>query len=229
MKLQQLVGRLLIAGAVGIFVPYLVLTLIFNYPLVLREDAGDILKQFHAGGALLIGVWLAFAMMCFPLLIAYFYVGELTKMNVPYMKLATILGMVSGVVQIIGLLRWVFVVPVLAHAYTHNTNPAVLAAIKVSFMVIHQFGGVLLGEHLGQLLTVVWTVMAASALQQQGFIPNWVKVLGIAVSGVYFLAQADLLATVIPDFPTVPLAGLLGSTLWLFWLVIAGNYLLQKR
>ena len=32
-------------------------------------------------------------------------------------------------------------------------------AAIITFKAIHQFGGVLLGEHLGQLFTIAWTVI----------------------------------------------------------------------
>lgn len=38
----------------------------------------------------------------------------------------------------------------------------------------------------------------------------------------FFLAQAELLATVIPGFPVIAPAGLISSTLWLVWVLLTG-------
>jgi hypothetical protein len=46
--------------------------------------------------------------------------------------------------------------------------------------------------------------------------------MGFTSSFIYFLAQAELLATVIPGFPVIGVAGFLGSTLWLIWLIVVG-------
>ena len=45
----------------------------------------------------------------------------------------TTIGIISGVVQIIGLLRWVFVVPVLAAGYVSATHATTREAITVVF------------------------------------------------------------------------------------------------
>jgi hypothetical protein len=222
MKPEKTIGYLLISGAVGIFIPYTILTIIFNYPGVLREESGIILKQFHQGGSALIFTWLAFAFLGLPLLVAYSLIGERLEPKIPQIKWVTTIGIVSGIVQIIGLLRWVFVVPVLAGEYVHTTDTATQKAIEISFKVIHQFGGVLLGEHLGQLFTIIWTVFISLALVKVNMIPKWLAWWGFLSSSIYFLAQAELLATVIPGFPVIGIAGFLGSTLWLLWLILLG-------
>jgi hypothetical protein len=125
-------------------------------------------------------------------------------------------------------LRWVFVVPVLAAAYVNASTASTQETIEISFKVIHQFGGVLLGEHLGQLFTVIWTTMISSALLKVKIIPKWLAWVGFITSFIYFLAQAELLATVIPGFPVIDLAGFIGSTLWLLWLMLAGVYFLKR-
>ena len=52
--------------------------------------------------------------------------------------------------------------------------------------------------------------------------PKWVSWLGLVSSFIYLLAQAELFATVMPNFPVWDIAGLVGSTLWLVWLVVVG-------
>ena len=47
-------GILFILGAIGVFVPYTILTIIFQYPDILREPAGTILTKFQDGGTPLI-------------------------------------------------------------------------------------------------------------------------------------------------------------------------------
>lgn len=114
----------------------------------------------------------------------------------------------------IGLLCWTFVVPVLAINFV-NGNEMTKVASKVAFQVIHQYGGVILGEHLGQLFTIIWTVMISRTFQQLKLFPKWLLGMGYVASSIYFMAQAELFATVMPTFPVWDLAGFLGSTLWL--------------
>jgi hypothetical protein len=139
------------------------------------------------------------------------------------------MGVIGLIIQMIGLLRWTFVVPVLADTFVSTTDEITRTAAIVAFETIHQFAGVMLGEHLGQLFTIAWTVMIAMALRQLKAIPAWVSYFAYVACGIYVFAQAELFATVIPSFPVWELAGFLGSTLWLMWLVILGIYLLRTK
>jgi hypothetical protein len=222
MKTEKLIGYLLILGAIGVLVPYTILTETFNYPGILRQETDVILTRFHQGGSALIFTWLAFALLGLPLLVAYSLIGQKLEQKMPQLKWVTTIGIISGVVQIIGLLRWVFIVPVLATDFVNTSSASKREAIEISFKVIHQLGGVLLGEHLGQLFTIVWSVFISIALLKLSIIPKWLAWWGIFASFIYLLAQAELLATVIPGFIVIDMAGFIGSTLWLLWIVVIG-------
>jgi hypothetical protein len=222
MKKEKIIGLLLLLGAIGVFIPYTILTMTFEYPDILRQDVGTVLTKFHSGGTSLIFTWWTFAILGLPLLIAYILIGQKLESKIGFIKWVTTLGIISGIVQIIGLLRWVFVIPVIANIYVVSSDTATKEAAIVSFQTIHQFGGVLLGEHLGQIFTIIWTIMISVAFIKLKTFPKWVSWLGIISSIIYFLAQAELFATVIPGFPTWDMAGFIGSTLWLIWLIIIG-------
>lgn len=219
---NRLIGRLLIAGVILVMAPYTMLTIVFDYPDILRQDPGVVLTRFHEGGASLIFTWWLFAIGGLPLLRAYVLMGQKLESRWASVRWATTVGILSVITQVVGLLRWTFVVPILAGQYVNATEPAVKKAIEVVFTVIHQYGGVVLGEHLGQLFTIVYTILLSSIFARLGLFPRWISYLGYAASMIYLLAQGELFATVIPHFPTWELAGLLGSTGWLVWLLIIG-------
>jgi len=227
MKTGKAIGYLLIIGAIGVLIPYIILTLTFDYPDILRQESSSILIKVYQGGPTLIFTWLAFALLGVPLIIAYSFIGQRLEQKLPGLNWVTSIGIISGIVQIIGLLRWVFVVPLLAAEFISTSSESKKEAIEISFKVVHQFGGVLLGEHLGQLFTVIWTVFISIALLRTNSIPRWLSNLGFIASAIYFLAQAELLATVIPSFPVISMAGFIGSSLWLVWLIILGVKFLQ--
>jgi hypothetical protein len=144
-------------------------------------------------------------------------------------RIATNMGVIGLVVQMIGLLRWTFVVPVLAKSFVETNNEAMKASAVMSFNTIHQYGGVVLGEHMGQLFTIIWTVLLSVVLDKLKLVPKWVTWLAYIGSVIYLLAQAELLATVIPGVPVWDLAGFIGSTLWLIWLIILGVRFLKLQ
>jgi hypothetical protein len=46
---------------------------------------------------------------------------------------------------------------------------------------------------------------------------------------LYLLNQGDILATAVPGFPVLDLAGLLGSSLWGLWVMALGVVVLRRR
>jgi len=226
---NKTIGILLIVSAIALLIPYTMLTIIFEYPTILRQDTGTILTKFYQGGNSLIWTWFTFAITGIPLIPAYSMIGQKFENKVPLVRIATTIGVIGLIVQMVGLLRWTFVVPVLADTFVHPTNEATKVAAIVSFKIIHQFGGVLLGEHLGQLFTIAWTVMITISFAKLKLMPKWVSWLGIVSAAIYLMAQAELFATVIKGFPVWDMAGFIGSTGWLVWLIIVGVMFIKKR
>ena len=229
MRDYKTIGALFITGAVALFIPYTILTMIFEYPDILRKDTAEILTRFHDGGNKLIWTWFAFAITGLPLLPAYIMTGQKLEGRIPMMRIATTFGVIGLIVQMIGLLRWTFVVPVLANTFVNSDDVAIKAASIMAFKTIHQFAGVLMGEHLGQLFTIAWTIMISIAFAKVKMVPKWIIWLGYLSSLIYLMAQADLFATLMPGIPVWDLAGFIGSTLWLVWLVAVGVVLLRKK
>lgn len=219
---NRTIGILLIAGAIALLIPYTWLTIIFEYPAILRQDTGVILTKFHEGGSALVRTWFAFAITGLPLIPAYVLLGQKLESKAPFVRVATTFGLIGLMVQMVGLLRWTFVVPVLANTYVHSADAATKAAAIVSFQSIHQFAGVILGEQMGQLFTITWTVLMTISFAKLKLMPQWINGLGMLSSAIYLLAQAELFATVLPGFPAWEMAGFVGSTLWLLWLVCVG-------
>jgi hypothetical protein len=230
-QFRQLSGLFFIIGAVLINIPYTLLIMNFDYPDILRAPVGQILTQFQAGGSALIYTWFAFAWVGLPMLFGAIMLKRvLEKEDSRFLATATTLGVIGFVVQVIGLLRWVFVVPEIARLYTDPTTTSTAReSLAVLFMGINQFGGVVLGEHMGQLFIIVWMSMISAVIYRSPMFARWVAWLGWIASAVYLLAQTELLATAVPDFPVIGWAGLWGSLLWLLWMVVIGVYLVKAR
>lgn len=228
--MKKITGLLFVLGAVLVNVPYTLLISNFNYPDILREPSGVILTKFAEGGSSLIATWLFFALSGIPLLVATILLGRLWSDRSPaLMNLATTLGVIGLVAQFVGLLRWVFVIPALASSYVEpGTSETMREAITVSFQTIHRFGGVLLGEYIGQLFTISWMLVISIVMLRTRIFRSWIGWFGIISSAVYILAQTELLHTSIPSIPSIDIAGLVGSILWILWMACLGVLLLLK-
>lgn len=228
MKNSKITGWLFIFGALGVFVPYTILSITFDYPDILRQDAGLILTKFHEGGSGLVLTWWLFAVLGLPMLVAYKQLGNQLEPTSSSISWLTTIGIIGLVAQMIGLLRWTFVVPVLATNY-HLGGDTAKEVAKAMFLVVHQYGGVLLGEHIGQIFTIIWVIGTSRVFQLNRLVPLWMVGLGYGSSFIYLLAQAELFATVVATFPSWDLAGFIGSTLWLIWLISIGVHLIRPK
>ena len=68
----------------------------------------------------------------------------------------------------------------------------------------HAFGGPPLGEHLGQLLVISWSVTISVISLRTRVLPRWLGLTGLTVSVRYLLTQGDIFATALPSFPSGP-------------------------
>ncbi|TFC81472.1 DUF4386 domain-containing protein [Cryobacterium sp. TmT2-59] len=226
--LRRTTGLLFAGGAVAFTAAASILSATFDWPDVLREPASLVLPAFVDGGAPLTWTWFAtawtYAIIAIPILLLPAVLG---RQNDPVLKAATALGAVSVLLSLIGFLRWVFVVPPLATAFVTG-DPMTQAAIDAAWTTQHQFGGALLGEHLGQLLVIVWSVVVSIIILRSGLLPRWLGAGGLLASALYLLNQGDILATAFPGFPVWDLAGLLGSSAWGIWILALGLTILVR-
>jgi hypothetical protein len=227
-NLRRTTGGLFVVGAISFAAAATVLSSTFDWPDILREPADVVLPSFVDGGTGLVWTWFAtawtYAFLLVPILLLPAALGRRSD---PVLKVATYVGAASVVLSLIGFLRWVFVVPPLADSYV--TGDAITrAAVDAAWTAQHQFGGALLGEHLGQLLVIGWSVALSVVILRSRVLPRWLGLTGLAVSTVYLLNQGDILATAVPGFPVWELAGLLGSTGWGLWIATLGAVLLLR-
>src|SRR5918997_217827 len=158
-SLRKLTGVILILTPVSFNVFFTLLTVTFEYPDILREPTDHILRQFDAGGSRLVVIWYGFmltAVLFVPVAVLVHKV--LARQDTPYMAVATAFGVVAGVVQFLGLIRWPFLVPYLANTFPDPaSSEATRESVAVVFQAFNQYAGVAVGEHLGYLFTGLWT------------------------------------------------------------------------
>ena len=226
--LRRVTGWLLVAGAASFAVAATMLSSTFDWPDILREPPGVVLTAFQDGGTGLVWTWFAvawtYAILLVPVLLLPAAVGREVD---PVLRAATFVGAASVLLSLIGFLRWVFVVPPLATAYAAG-DPTTQAAVAVAWTAQHQFGGALLGEHLGQLLALGWSVTVSVLILRTGMLARWAGWTGLVASVLYLTNQGDILSTAVPGFPVWDLGGLLGSTLWGLWVLALGVAVLRR-
>lgn len=228
LQLIRTTGILFILLVVLLNVPYTLLSQSFEYDDILRKPVDYVLTRFHAGGARLILTWFVFGLAALLFIPASTLLHKImARKDIPYLTAATLMGALSGLLQCIGLMRWVFVIPILANTYV---DPAASAAtretVTVVYQAVHQYGGVVIGEQLGQTLLAFWTLGVGIAMLKSPFFKPWVGWLGLATVPLWIFGQSELLATVIPSVPKWEVASV-GFMIWEIWLIVTGIFLLK--
>lgn len=202
MSHHRLAGLALVAFLLAVSLPYAALISLFGYDDVLREPPDAVLAAFRAGGPALIWAWFAFAVAA----LAFAPVAALVDRAAGHAPGWA--APASAIAQFIGLMRWAMVVPGLAAADTE--------AARSTYLALHQLLGVTIGEVLGQILLVAWTIRLA--LRFVGHGRPILGAAGLATVPVWLLALTEPLATTLPGLPVIEAAPL-AFPLWEAWLL----------
>ena len=227
MHLPRLTGIVLILTTLAFNIFFTLLSVAFEYPDILRKPTGYVLRHFHAGGSGLVAIWYGFmltAVLFVPLAVLVHKV--LARENTPYMAVATAFGVIAGVVQFLGLVRWPFLVPYLAETYlAPASSPATREAVAVVFQAFNQYAGVGVGENLGYLFTGLWTMLVALTMFGSPLLlRGWLGLLGMVS------AASILVGTLEPaGFEPAANVVVIGYILWSIWLALFGMFLLVAK
>ena len=180
MSVDILTGLLLILLPVAFNLFFFLLQKQFQYPDILRQPTSYILEQFQAGGRKLVGLWYGFMLTGILFLpIAILLPQLLLPLGPVYITLSLTCGVLAGMVQVFGLIRWPFIVPYLASAYAAADSQSRREAVEVVFQAFHRYAGVAIGEHLGYLFTSLWSLLICYGIVESALLPDWLGWIGL--------------------------------------------------
>jgi hypothetical protein len=175
---------LLIAVPVVFMAGFTGLQMTFGYPDILRHPAGEVLTRFAAGGVDLHLYWYAMMASALGIIPAAIGLGMLLWARDSFLAALSIAaGVLAGIVQALGLLRWVILIPTLAAQYVApGATDLDHAAATSIFAFANQYLGVGVGEHFGYFFTAGWTLLvSALILREHRYIAITGFVIGLGV------------------------------------------------
>ena len=225
-KLSKLTGMLLIGVTIGFNTFFTLLAMNFEYPDILRFPTGYVLEQYHAGGSNLTLQWYGMVIVSILLIpVALLLHQILADKKIPYLTMATVFGVLAGVMDFLGFIRWIFVVPHLVSVYVDPaSSQATRDAVVVVFEAFHLYAGFSLGEHLGYLFTGLWTLLLGLAMLQSLRFKPWLGWLGIVAAPLIIFGSAEGAGLEIAS-----LVNVVGFGLWSLWLIATGIVLLWAK
>lgn len=193
MSVEVVAGVLLLVAPLWFNATFALLGKWFDYPDILRRPTDEILERFRAGGSPLILLWWAFTLSGLLFIAGAVLLGQALGFD-GVVVVATTFGVLAGLVQTLGLLRWVYVVPQLARAHSDpSQEPAQREANAAVFLALHHYLGVGVGEHLGYLLTGIWSVLIGLALVLGTSLPAWLGWPGLVIGAALAIGSAEYL------------------------------------
>ena len=230
MSTELATAALLIAVPVGFNLAFFELGRAFDYPNILRKEPAEILRRFAAGGSGLILRWEALLLSALAMLPLVALLAVSLAAPAPLTGASVVVGAAAALVQALGLVRWPFAVPELARRYVAAEGPdadATRREIELVFATLHRLLGAGIGEHLGYLLTGLWTLLVAASILSTAVLPGWLGIVGLPI-GVALLAGS--LEFVGPNEKDGwPLAGTIvpiAYVAWSLWLIALGVFLI---
>ena len=218
---------LLIIEFLLIFVPLIILGAAINWPASLDEPAGVnlplILEQY---AAMMIGysIYLVYSLLFWPMayLTGRVIVGDDVENTL--FRVAGGFAVLSVLARALGIVRWLFAMPVLAQLYT---DPAASNESRASISVVYEMinayaGGV--GELLGvSLFAGIWLVLISILLIRAVDWPNWLGYFGFVAAASLFL---NLLEAIGIDMgPMISIS----ETLFHFWILATAIVFWRKK
>lgn len=218
----QIAAVALIVAVLGFNAAFAALAQLFDYPGILRRPASEILERYRAGGTPVRVAWYAFMVSGVVFTIVPLLLHPiLESRGAEHAMVATGLGLLAGLVQTLGLLRWSFLVPYLAQEHARAADPRERRAIELSFEFAHIYLGMGVGEHLGYLFTGAWAIAMASLLPQADLVAPALGLAGLLPAAAILVGLLEPLG--------VRWAGAvnaIGYVAFSVWLVFVGVVLL---
>ena len=202
----------------------------FDYPNILRKEPDEILRRFATGGPGLLWRWHALLLTALAMLPLVALLAVVLGAPPALTALSIVIGAAAALVQTVGLVRWPFAVPELARRYVAAEGPDAAVTrrtIELTFATLHRLLGVGIGEHLGYLLTGLWTLLVAASIVSTAVLPGWLGFIGLPIGVALLIGTLEFVGP--NEEYGWPLAGTIvpiAYIAWSLWLIGLGVFLL---
>jgi hypothetical protein len=222
---------LLVLEVVLMLVPFMILQSVFEFPDILRKPASEVFELYSSRQSIITPAYYFFmlsGLILIPLSIAmHRTLQSSSESNNLLLRISTGFGIGAGIAQILGFIRWPFLMPYLADTYVSAASTtATKEAITVVYESFNRYAGMAVGEHLGWVLLGLW-LMGISAVQLHSKIfRSWVGLLGL-LSGALLLISAfeQLSGSLASAFASL---NIVANYLLLGWLLSSAAFLLIR-
>lgn len=192
---------------------------IFDYPKILKEPTDHLLETFRENQNAVTAWFLVLVISAALLAPVGVLLGRIAGGTLG--RWIAGVGIAAATVQVIGLSRWVLLIPGVSD---DATVPALTADAHRTFESLHFWLGTVIGETIGYALTATFTVLVVRSVSVVRPVSRpAARVLGARWIGYLGYASAALIATgVLVPFGVGPatMTNFIGYVAWCVWLIV---------
>lgn len=196
---------------VMLFTGFSILAEVFAFPEILRESSPERLALFSKNSAVIIPTYYMLTFTGITQILISALIFHLFREKSLILSLATLFGILCGVFQTLGFIRWPVLIPFLAQV--QDASPETIALVEAAF---NRYAGMAIGEHLGFLMQAAWTFFLGVAILKSDLFAKGLGWIGVALGLLTVPISLEPLGAVF-----APLGELSSPVLvaWLIWLL----------
>lgn len=193
---------------------FLMLMAVFNFPDVLRMPAETRLSLFMENQEVIVPVYYFLSLTGFSQMVIAVMLHHLFRddRSLPG-SLAVMFGILSGLFQLIGFIRWTILLPYLAGAETDRM--AMAAFVEGAF---NRYAGMSIGEHLGFVAQALWTLLLGFVIMKRDILSKNIGRAGIIIGIASIPMSLEPLGGPFAPMGTLTVPVMTLWTLWLIWI-----------
>lgn len=201
---------LLLLQFVTMWTAFFILAPAINWPASLDDPPSVMLPMILDQSTAVFAGYLSYLIHALALIPLAILLRDTLRLDGAMGRMVVALGVLAGFAKAFGIVRWLFLMPWLAAAYTDpSATPATQAAIEVVYGAFNAYAGGV-GELLGVgFFAGVWTIVISVAVLRIGW--TWIGYAGFGAAALLFSTLLSVVGIESPLMLT------LSGILWQFW------------
>lgn len=230
---RKLTGFMFILSPLWLFVNLAVLAQVSNFPDIQAKGTDEFLTTVYQAGTKGIIVWyIAIVSGILYTAATVMFHRVLEPERIPWMGVVTTIGIGAWLIQLIGMVRWIFVFPYLANEWVAAAgDPQKRQMVEIVYKAFTNYTGFALGQTIGIHLTAIWAILAGIAILKSPLFKPWLGYVGILIGIGQIIGNIGPLGSVIPEIPIQTLFNVSGIVWYVFyaWMAYLGVIMIRAR
>lgn len=217
---------LIIVHILALFIGFTILANVFQFPEVLRLASSERLALYWQNQSIIQPTYWVLAMTGLTQIgISVFLYRSFRNRERTVLMLALVFGIICGILQAAGFIRWAILIPYLAEQMRSATS-ATAETLSIVEAAFNRYAGMALGEHMANICLGLWTLLIGVALQGDRFLDSKLAYWGMGLGIVSMILALEQLG-IAPDLLSVVLD--FGFPAWAIWMLLIAVSLLRTN